>query len=224
MRYHNVLKGRFICRPNRFIAHVELDGEQVVCHVKNTGRCKELLLPGATVYLEESENPLRKTRYDLIAVEKGALLINIDSMAPNAASEEYLQACFPMATVMKSEQVFAHSRFDFYVEWEKRKIFIEVKGVTLEENGIASFPDAPTERGVKHLSELCLAKEQGYDAMILFVVQMSGMKGFCPNDQTDRAFGLALREARRRGVKILVMECAVTPDSMHIRKELPLLF
>ena len=227
MRYENeIVRGVFLSRPNRFIAHVALDGETVVCHVKNTGRCRELLLPGAQVYLERaSDCSKRKTAYDLIAVKKGERLFNIDSNAPNAAVLEYLKALYGDQATIRAEKIFSSSRFDFYVELPDQRIFIEVKGVTLEENGIASFPDAPTQRGCRHLRELCLAVEQGYRAQILFVIQMEGMRGFCPNDQRDPAFGRALRQARLQGVQIKALCCEVTPEELKITgREIPLLF
>ena len=211
-------------RPNRFIAEVQIDGKIQICHVKNTGRCKELLLPGATVYVERAENPDRKTAWDLIAVYKGDMLVNIDSAVTNAVAEEYLQSSFPDALCIKREVFFGHSRFDFYIETADRRIFAEVKSVTLENEGIASFPDAPTERGRKHLFELILAKEQGYEALLLFVVQMKGTKGFLPNDENDPAFGKALRQAKDKGVTVKVLECTVLPDELKITAELPLLF
>ena len=201
MQYRNIVEGRFLSRPNRFIAFVETEEGEQICHVKNTGRCKEFLLPGATVYLEKSGNPERKTAWDLVAVRKGERLFNMDSSAPNAVAGEYLRACFPDALVFKPEKVYGNSRMDFYVETAEKKYYIEVKGVTLEEGGRALFPDAPTERGLKHIRELIRAKEEGYGAVLLFVLQMKGCRGFCPNDRTDAAFGRALREARRRGIQ-----------------------
>lgn len=227
MTYQNIVTGRFLARPNRFIAHVEIDGKMEICHVKNTGRCKELLLPGAQVFLEKApEGSARKTKYDLIAVYKGEMLVNMDSFAPNAAAGEYLRALYGKNALILPEKTFENSRFDFYVEHGEEKLFVEVKGVTLEHEGIARFPDAPTTRGSKHLMELCKAKRAGYGAMILFVVQMKGMKGFAPNDETDPAFGRALRKARAQGVEVRALSCRVTPDSMQIlaQESLPLLF
>ena len=225
MTYKNIVKGKFLSRPNRFIAYAEIDGREEKCHVKNTGRCKELLVLGAEVYLEKApEGSNRKTGYDLVAVKKGEMLVNIDSSAPNAAALEYLRALYGKDALIRPETTFGTSRFDFYVKKGEVRRFIEVKGVTLEEGGIVRFPDAPTVRGTKHLKELCLALEQGYEAEVLFVIQMEGMKGFLPNDQTDLDFGRALREARRAGVKVTALECAVTPQTMTITKELPLLF
>lgn len=219
MTYEGTVKGRFISRPNRFIANVEINGKTEVCHVKNTGRCKELLTENAAVYLQKSSNPDRKTKFDLIAVEKGGLLINMDSSAPNKAAAEYLRKLFGEETFIKPEKTYGDSRIDFYAEQKKEKWLIEVKGVTLEENGSAFFPDAPTERGVKHIKELCRAVKEGYHAMILFIVQMKGVKDFAPNDKTHPEFGAALREAAKQGVIIKAVDCIVTPDSMTADQE-----
>lgn len=221
MKYEKIIIGHFISRPNRFIAHVEIDGETQVCHVKNTGRCRELLTPGATVFLEEARNPDRKTKYDLIGVKKGELMVNMDSQAPNIAVGEWLRAgnLFPDATLIKSEKTYKKSRFDFYVETPDRKIFLEVKGVTLEEDGVVRFPDAPTERGVKHIKELISCIQDGYEGYILFVIQMKGMKYFEPNDKTHAAFGEALRKAAKAGVKVLAYDCLVTADEMVIDEQ-----
>ncbi len=217
MTYQTVLPGIFLSRPNRFIAHVEIAGEVCVCHVKNTGRCRELLTPGARVYVEESGNPARKTKYDLIAVEKGKLLINMDSQSPNKAAGEFLPKLLPDLTLLRPETVHGNSRFDFYAETGAgEKWFIEVKGVTLEENGVARFPDAPTQRGAKHLHGLCRCVEEGYRAAALFVIQMKGATRFEPNEATDPAFAAALRQASERGVKLLAYDCLVAPDSMVI--------
>ena len=218
MRYVHVCPGIFRARPNRFIAIVELEGREEVCHVKNTGRCRELLLPGATVYLARSGNPARKTRYDLIAVEKGPLLINMDSAAPNAVFREWVMGGFflPHTTALRGEYTWEDSRFDFYLESQGRPVLAEIKGVTLEENGLALFPDAPTQRGVKHLKGLIRAASQGFDAWACFVVQMQGMSAFVPNRRTHPAFAQALEEAAAAGVHLLALECAVTPDSLAI--------
>ena len=216
MIYENIQEGIFLERPNRFIAIVAIGGKQEICHVKNTGRCKELLVFGATVYLQKTANPNRKTQYDLIAVKKGDRLINIDSQAPNAAVGDYLPTLFSDGTLFRAETVFGRSRFDYYVETPSRRIFLEVKGVTLEENGVVRFPDAPTERGIKHIRELADCVRQGYEAYILFVIQMKDVRYFAPNDKTHLAFGEALREAKKAGVKILAKDCLVTPDSMTI--------
>lgn len=258
MRYPNIFSGTFLTRPNRFIAHVEVDGVTQVCHVKNTGRCRELLVPGCRVYLVESGNLARKTKYDLVAVEKetakGPLLINMDSQAPNKVFGEWAAAgnYRPGLTLLRPETTYGNSRFDYY--WEdstgtQRKPseagcvgrggtaegtsphacvgandpklvltsgFVEVKGVTLEENGVVRFPDAPTERGVKHLEELIAAHEAGYQAAVCFIVQMEGMNWMEPNDATHPEFGAALRKAAAAGVEVLALECHVTPDSLDI--------
>ena len=218
MRYGEVKRGRFLARPNRFVAHVELEGEPVVCHVKNTGRCRELLTSGAAVYLERAENPARKTPYDLIAVEKGDLLINMDAQAPNKVFGEWAAAgrFLPGLTALRPEFTWEDSRFDFRLEDHLGPCFVEVKGVTLEEDGVALFPDAPTERGVKHLRGLRRAVERGYRAAVFFVVQMKGPRLFRPNDGTHPAFGQALREAAAAGVGVYAWDCAVTPESLTL--------
>lgn len=224
MKYKEVVKGVFKERPNRFIAKVEIDGCEETVHVKNTGRCKELLLENSAVYLSVSDNPLRKTKYDLITVEKqtenGTVLINMDSQAPNDMVAEWLKkgALFSKNAIIKREVTFGKSRFDFFVEDSNNKAFIEVKGVTLENNGVALFPDAPTERGVKHIKELCSCVEKGYSAYIFFVIQMSGVDLFKPNDATHKAFGDALRQAEKAGVSILAYDCVVTDESVCINK------
>ena len=217
MKYEQVISGRFISRPNRFIAYVDINGKTELVHVKNTGRCKELLTENVHVYLSVSNNPQRKTKYDIIAVEKvtdlGTRIINMDSQIVNDVAEEYLQSVFPKATI-KREVTFGNSRFDFYIENEERRIFCEVKGVTLENCGVVSFPDAPTERGVKHLNELISATKQGYGAMVLFVVQMEGVKYLIPNDITHKVFGDTLRLAHQIGVEIMAIDCLVTPNAI----------
>ncbi|MBP3559487.1 MAG: DNA/RNA nuclease SfsA [Clostridia bacterium] len=224
MKYKEVVKGVFKERPNRFIAKVEIDGCEETVHVKNTGRCKELLLENSVVYLSVSDNPLRKTKYDLIAVEKqtenGTVLINMDSQVPNDMVAEWLKKgeLFSKNAIIKREVTFGKSRFDFYVEDSNNKAFIEVKGVTLENNGVALFPDAPTERGVKHIKELCSCVEKGYSAYIIFVIQMSGINLFKPNDATHKAFGDALRQAEKAGVSILAYDSVVTNESVCINK------
>ena len=225
MQYQQVRKGHFLARPNRFIAQVELDGRTETVHVKNTGRCRELLVPGATVYVEGSDNPKRKTKYDLIAVEKGSLLINMDAQAPNHLFAEWARAgkFRENLILLRPETMWGNSRFDFY--WEDSlgtRGFVEVKGVTLEEEGLALFPDAPTERGVKHLRELAACRAAGYEAAVCFVVQMAGMKGFSPNERTHPVFGAALREARAAGVEILVEGCTVAPEQVEISHTVPL--
>lgn len=223
MHYSNIQRATFLRRPNRFIAHIEVDGREEVCHVKNTGRCRELLTDRATIYVEHHDNPNRKTKYSLIAVKKGDLLINMDSQAPNKVVGEWLLEKEPFGKVklLKPECTYGSSRFDFYLETEAEKIFIEVKGVTLEEDGIVRFPDAPTERGIKHLEELRACVEAGYKAAVIFVVQMEGMQHFEPNDKTHPQFGEALRQARKAGVEVLAYECKVTPSSLEITKSIP---
>ena len=223
MRYENVCEGRFLLRPNRFIAHVEVAGRTEICHVKNTGRCRELLVPGASVYLERSSNPARKTQYDLIAVRKGELLINMDAQAPNRVFGEWAAAggFLPGLTAIRPEFTWEDSRFDFRLEDESGPIFVEVKGVTLEEQGVCRFPDAPTERGAKHLRGLLRAREQGFRAAVCFVVQMKGPAVFRPNDRTDPAFGEALRRAAAGGVQVLAVDCRVEPDTLSIDSPVP---
>ena len=229
MRYRNIKAAEFISRPNRFIARVRLDGHEETVHVKNTGRCRELLTEGCRVYLEGSDNPARKTKYDLVAVEKlrsgkPPLLVNMDSQVPNAAVEEWLRKgeLFSQHAVIRRECTYASSRFDFRIDEDGVTSFLEVKGVTLENDGIASFPDAPTERGVKHIHELIRAHKEGFGAYILFVVQMKEMTELRPNDVTHKAFGDALRLAQAEGVKLLAYDCIVTPDSITIDKPLPI--
>ncbi len=218
MKYGPMVPGRFLERPNRFIAHVEIDGQVEVCHVKNTGRCRELLPAGARVWCRRAENPLRRTKFDLIAVEKAGRLINMDSQAPNAAAGEWLRSGgLGPVTDLRAEAVHGDSRFDFTFSLDGRRCFLEVKGVTLECDGVCAFPDAPTERGAKHLRGLKAAVEAGYGAYVLFVIQMADVKYLTPNDGTDPAFGNALREAARAGVRVLAMDCEVTPDSMVLR-------
>lgn len=225
MRYGTVLSGYFVERPNRFIALVDTAGGRQVCHVKNTGRCRELLVPGATVYLERAENPDRKTAYDLIAVEKGNLLINMDAQAPNRVFREWAAAggFAPDIIAVRPEYVYGASRIDFCLETARGLHLVEVKGVTLEENGHARFPDAPTERGVRHIHELQTAVGLGLEATLFFVVQMEGMKDVAPNDATHPAFGAALRAAANVGVHVRAFDCTVTPDSAVIRREIPVL-
>lgn len=219
MKYHNIVKGTFLERPNRFIAYVEIAGNRETVHVKNTGRCGELLLPGATVYLEKSPNPKRSTAYDLIAVEKGDRLINMDSQAPNRAVKEWLEAgsLFTDLSFVRPETKFGNSRFDFYAETPDKKIFIEVKGVTLELDNVVLFPDAPSERAVKHVEELIEAATNGYETYVLFVIQMQGVDYFVPNRVMQSAFAEALIRAKEAGVHILAYDCTVEPDSMELR-------
>jgi sugar fermentation stimulation protein A len=226
MTYRNLTAARFLARPNRFIAQVEVNGKIETVHVKNTGRCRELLVPDATVYLAEGDNPARKTRYDLVMVEKKRegkppLLVNMDSQAANALAEEWLRRGerFGKDAVIRREVTYGKSRFDFYIEDGDRRAFLEVKGVTLERDGVAAFPDAPTERGVKHIEELIACQKEGYSAYLLFVVQMKGISCVRPNDETHPAFGEALRRAEAAGVTLLAVDCrvsldGVTPDSL----------
>lgn len=214
----------FLRRPNRFIAEVAVDGQPVITHVKNTGRCRELLVPGATVYLLPAQNPARKTPFDLITVKKGSRLINMDSQAPNRVFLEYLQAgryVDPISCI-KPEITYGSSRFDFYMESQTRKIFIEVKGVTLEGDGVVRFPDAPTQRGVKHLRGLSASLQHGYEAHVVFIIQMDGVRYFTPNDETHPAFGEALREAKHAGVTVTALACEVTPGSISIASDVPI--
>lgn len=218
MKYANMVPGIFLARPNRFIAHVELDGQKETVHVKNTGRCRELLTPGAEVWCQRAENPSRKTRYDLITVRKGDRLINMDSQAPNTAAGEWLRAGgLGRIDELRAEAVCGDSRFDFAFIRDGTPCFLEVKGVTLEHDGVCAFPDAPTQRGVKHLRGLAEAARRGDGAYILFVIQMSDVKYIHPNDVTDPGFGAALREAAAAGVTVLAMDCAVTEDRMELR-------
>lgn len=250
MKYEKIEKGRFLERPNRFIAYVEIEGKREKVHVKNTGRCQELLLPGAEVYLEKCTEPennalqrnasstgqqkskdsnikKRSTAYDLVAVRKQKRIVNMDSNAPNKAVEEWLAAggLFKNVGLLRPETTYENSRFDFYAEYEERgqikKAFIEVKGVTLEKDNIVSFPDAPSERAVKHVQELVKAKQEGYDTYILFVIQMKDVEFFIPNEATQPEFAAALREAKRAGVSVKAFDCLVTENSMEIRKEVP---
>lgn len=218
MQYQNMVQGIFRARPNRFIAHIEIDGTEQVCHVKNTGRCKELLTPGAAVWCHRSDSENRKTKYDLIAVQKGDRLINMDSQAPNAAAKEWLlNGGLGSIENLRAETTHGDSRFDFSFTLDGKHCFLEVKGVTLECGGVCAFPDAPTERGTKHLRELTRAAKDGYGAYVLFVIQMADVKYLHPNDATDPAFADALRNAAKNGVTVLAMDCSVTPDSMDIR-------
>lgn len=223
MRYEHTVPAVFLDRPNRFIAHVSLHGSVETVHVKNTGRCRELLLPGTEVILEQSANPARKTKYDLICVNKAGRLINMDSQIPNRAAEEWIRKgmLFPEKTEVYREKVYGRSRFDLYVESEVRKAFVEVKGVTLEQDNVARFPDAPTLRGVKHLEELIDCRKEGYEAYLLFVIQMKGITRFEPNWETHREFGEALLKAQKAGVRILARDCMVSRDSIEIQEEVP---
>lgn len=231
MLYFNIIRAEFLQRLNRFVAQVRINGAVHTVHVKNTGRCRELLVPGATVYLEKADSAGRKTQYDLIAVEKQRggsrepLLVNMDAQAPNKVFQEWALAgkFLPELVLLRPEQRWGNSRFDFYFETKERRGFIEVKGVTLEIDGHARFPDAPTERGVKHIEELIACQAAGYEAYLCFVIQMAGMRDFAPNDAAHRAFGAALRRAAEAGVKVLVRECRVTPDMLEMTDAVPLL-
>lgn len=216
MMYNNIKQAKFIARPNRFIAHIEIGGKTEICHVKNTGRCKELLIPGATVFVQEHDNENRKTKYDLISVYKGDRLINMDSQMPNKVFAEWMREgnLFGKNAIIKPETKYGSSRFDFYIEDGDRKTFVEVKGVTLEENGVAMFPDAPTERGVKHLEELCHCVETGYEEYAIFIIQMDKIRYFTPNVKMHKAFGDALCIAHQKGVKMLALDCIVTENSI----------
>ena len=217
MKYERIEMGRFLERPNRFIAHVEILGKKEIVHVKNTGRCAELLVPGTTVYVQKSDNLERKTQWDLIGVEKGNRMINMDSQIPNYAVKQWLSAGnLGELHRIKPETVFGASRFDFSFEKDGKLSFLEVKGVTLENDGICAFPDAPTQRGARHLRELAKLCQEGYGAYVLFVIQMENVKYLHPNDSTDPVFGQALRDAAKAGMQILACDCKVTPDSMTI--------
>lgn len=230
MTYNKIVKGAFIERPNRFVARVVIDGVEHTVHVKNTGRCRELLVKGCSVYLAESDNPARKTRFDLVAVEKkrndgSVMLINMDSQSPNTAAFEWVASSgiFSADAKVRREVKHGDSRFDLFVEDGSRRAFIEVKGVTLERDGVSMFPDAPTERGAKHLRGLADAVTEGYEAYVLFVIQMKGVHRFVPNIETDPVFSAALRNAADAGVTVLARDCIVTPDTMVIDKEVPVI-
>ncbi len=225
MKYKNMITGAFVERPNRFIAKVLINGVEETVHVKNTGRCRELLTDHAKVYLQESDNPERKTRWDLIAVEKGERLINMDSQIPNALVKEWIEEgnLFEQVDLIRPEYTYGDSRFDLYLEADGKKVFVEVKGVTLEEEGRVRFPDAPSDRAVKHLHELKKAAADGYEAYVFFVIQMKGVRYFTPNEDTHPEFCQALREAKEAGVHILAYDCQVEPDRIHIEDSVPVL-
>lgn len=226
IKYKTIVEGVFIERPNRFIAKVIIDGKECTVHVKNTGRCKELLIEGSRVFLSYSDNPQRKTQFDLVAVEKvtdnGVALINIDSQLPNVVAYEWLKSCglFSENAIIRPETKYNNSRFDFYIQDGNRKIYLEVKGVTLENDGVAMFPDAPTDRGVKHIKELITAVKEGYETFILFVIQMKNIDYFTPNYKTHPEFGEALKIAEKSGVKVLAFDSIVTYDSVVLDKEI----
>lgn len=219
MIYNNIKKAKFINRPNRFIANIELDGKNEICHVKNTGRCKELLTDDAIIFVQEFDSATRKTKYDLISVYKGERLINMDSQVPNKVFHEWVKnaSLFDNITSIRPESKYGNSRFDFYIETIDKKIFVEVKGVTLEEDGVAMFPDAPTLRGLKHVNELINSIDDGFEAYIVFVIQMKDIEFFTPNIKTHKEFGEALILARKKGVKILALDCEVTENSIEAR-------
>jgi len=221
--YPDMHLGTFLSRPNRFLAHVLIDGKEEICHVKNTGRCKELLQPGAAVWCQHHDDPKRKTAWSLITVQKGKRLVNIDSQIPNKLAYNYvnLNGLGFQVDLVKSEKTYGNSRFDLYYEAEGQKGFVEVKGVTLEEDGVARFPDAPTERGRKHLLELQEAAANGYEAWVLFVIQMPDILRFEPNWPRDPAFAETLCQVAQNGVKVRAVECAVTPDGLTITREVP---
>ena len=223
MVYSNIFPAVFVSRPNRFIAQVLLDGQLTICHVKNTGRCRELLVPGTQVFLQRVENPNRKTAYDLISVYKGDRLINMDAAAPNRVFAEWVAAghFWPQVSRFQAEVTHGHSRFDFYLEGGGQKAFVEVKGVTLEQEGVVLFPDAPTERGVKHLKGLQACVAEGLSAYVVFIIQMSHVAYFTPNQATHPAFGQALREAAEAGVQVLALDCDVTETSLSVRGPVP---
>ena len=224
MKYANMTLGTFLARPNRFIAHVDIGGQAEVVHVKNTGRCRELLPVGAEVWCQKSDNPSRKTKYDLITVRKGSRLINMDSQAPNLAAKEWL-SCGGLGEIenLRAETKHGDSRFDFSFTKDGKTCFLEVKGVTLENEGVCAFPDAPTERGAKHLRGLTEAAKEGCGTYVLFVIQMADVKSLHPNDATDPEFGKALREAAANGVEVLAVDCRVTVDEMQIRDFVPVI-
>lgn len=222
MKYDNVKKAVFVNRINRFCSNIEIDGKTQLCHVKNTGRLCELLVKGAVCFVQEHDNPDRKTKYSLVAVQKGQETVNIDSTAPNKVFYEWVRDghfCDGV-TLIKPEKTYGNSRFDCYIEAGDRKMYVEVKGVTLEKNGTALFPDAPTQRGVKHLRELCRCVNNGFDAYIVFVIQMKGINEFSPNTETHKEFANALCECRDRGVNILALDCDVTPDTLNISQKI----
>ncbi len=223
MKYESMIKGIFLARPNRFVAAVMAEGREVIAHVKNTGRCRELLIPGVCVYLQKNDNPARKTAYSLIAVEKGGCLVNMDSQAPNRVAYEYIKGgnIIEGLTLLERERTYGGSRFDLYYETPVKKGFIEIKGVTLENEGVARFPDAPTQRGLKHVYELIKAASEGYEAGIIFVVQMENVRYFTPNTKAQPEFVSALAKAQKQGVFIRAFKCRVARDSLEIGGEIP---
>lgn len=222
MNYERMEEAVFLSRPNRFLAHVRTGAGEEVCHVKNTGRCRELLIPGARIWVQRNDNPNRKTALDLIAVEKNGQIVNMDSQIPNKVAEEWIRSghLFSGQVKIRPETRYGNSRFDLYLEEGERKMYLEVKGVTLEEDGVARFPDAPTERGVKHIEELISCHREGYEAGVLFVIQMKGISHLEPNDRTHPAFGEALRQAKKAGVQVMAVDCLVTRDSIRADREI----
>lgn len=220
MKYKNIKEAKFISRPNRFIANIEIEGKIEVCHVKNTGRCKELLVENAEIFVQEFDYSKRRTKYDLISVYKEGRLINMDSQIPNKVFHEWVQKgyLFDNISLIKPEYKYNNSRFDFYIETDNKKVFVEVKGVTLEEDNVVLFPDAPTERGLKHINELTECLDEGYEAYVVFIIQMSDVSYFTPNCRTHKEFGEALIRANKRGVNILALECEVTENSIEAKK------
>lgn len=216
MKYKNIKQAKFLARPNRFIAEIEIDGKETICHVKNTGRCKELLIPDANIFVNEVDSPHRKTKYDLISVYKGERLVNIDSQIPNKVFHKWIdeKSFFPGLTNIRPEYSYGNSRFDFLLKTARDKILVEIKGVTLEEEGVALFPDAPTERGIKHINELIDSLSDGYKAYIFFIIQMKDIKHFSPNVKTHQAFAEALKRAKDKGVKIRALDCYITPNTI----------
>ena len=226
MKYENVVEGTFIERPNRFVAYVDIDGEKKKCHVKNTGRCRELLIEGSRVILQRSDSPARSTELDLISVYKGDVLINIDSQAPNKVVAESIRemSCFKDIITLKKEFTYGDSRIDIYAESEIKKMLIEVKGVTLEIDGVGLFPDAPTERGLKHIKELEHSLSYGYDPHIIFLIQMEGVEYFTPNYSMHREFAMELEKANKLGVNVIAWDCVVKKDSITLGKEIEVRF
>lgn len=214
MKYERIIRAKFVARPNRFVAIIDVEGNEELCHIKNTGRLKELLVPGATIFVQQATGATRKTRYDLISVYKGQRLVNVDSQAPNQIAIEYLPQVISGVKLIKPEIKFGNSRFDLYLETDCERYLAEVKGVTLEKAGVAMFPDAPTERGLRHLKELGRSLKMGYKALMLFVIQMKGVKYFTPNDDTHRAFGEMLRRVSEAGVGLLAVDCHVTETGL----------
>ena len=223
IQYPNMVEGRFLSRPNRFLAHVLINGKEEICHVKNTGRCRELLQPNVKVWCQHHDDPARKTNWSLITVQKGDRLVNLDSQVPNNLAYDYVKngGLGFVPTLVKAEKTYGQSRFDLYYEAGERRGFVEVKGVTLEENGVARFPDAPTERGKKHLLELQQAVEDGYEAWVLFVLAMPEVVRFEPNWPRDPQFSEALCQVSQNGVQVRAVECTVTEDTIEVTKEIP---